>query len=205
MYKSIKYKIKNIYNRGENLLNKQEFIRKYKMEELSESNGLAIDIIYATSNNFTKQVLYLEPICMLRAGTAKKLLNANKEFNNLGFKIKIWDAFRPIIFQKKMWNIFPDERFVANPEKGNSNHCKGSAVDITLYTLDNKEIKMPTEFDHFGIESYRNYYDKLDEETRNNVLLLENVMVKNGFDPFAYEWWHFNDIDDYGIIYEYFK
>ena len=47
--------------------------------------------------------------------------------------------------------------------------------------------------------------DKLDEETRNNVLLLENVMVKNGFDPFAYEWWHFNDIDDYGIIYEYFK
>lgn len=54
MYKSIKYKIKNIYNRGEILLNKQEFIRKYKMEELSESNGLAIDIIYATSNNFTK-------------------------------------------------------------------------------------------------------------------------------------------------------
>ena len=61
---------------------------------------------------------------------------------------------------------------------------------------------MPTEFDHFGIESYRNYYTNLPENIQKNVKLLEEIMKKNGFDPLSSEWWHFNDIDNYDIIYE---
>lgn len=184
-------------------MNKHEFIQKYGMKELS--NEFIIDIRYTTPNNFTKQVLYEQPICMLREKTANKLLNANKELKNIGLQIKIWDAFRPIKYQRKMWEICPNEKFVSNPDKGNSNHCKGSAVDVTLCTLDNKEIKMPTEFDHFGKESYRENYCYLDKERRRNVMLLEEVMKKNGFDPFPFEWWHFNDTDDYAIIYEMFE
>lgn len=186
-------------------MKKEEFLEKYQMQELGEKDGFALEIVYATSKNFTNEVLYDEPICMLRKGTAEKLLKANEEFKKLGFKIKIWDAFRPIEYQRKMWKIYPDERFVTNPEKGNSNHCKGCAVDVTLCTLDDNEIKMPTEFDHFGEESYRNYYSKLDEETRKNVELLENTMIKCGFDPFPFEWWHFNDTQDYEIIHEMYE
>ena len=61
---------------------------------------------------------------------------------------------------------------------------------------------MPTDFDHFGIESSREYYNNLDEETKNNVMLLEKVMVEVGFIPFKTEWWHFDDSDDCDIIYE---
>lgn len=186
-------------------MDKQTFIKKYKMRELTESDNLLLDIIYSTPNNFTNEILYSEPICMLREKTARKLLKANEELNKLGFKLKIWDAFRPLVYQEKMWEIYPDEHFVTNPANGNSNHCKGSAVDVTLCTLDNKEIKMPTEFDHFGIESYRNYYDNLDIETKNNALLLENTMIKYGFSPFNFEWWHYNDTDEYDIIREIFE
>ena len=186
-------------------MDKNEFIKKYKMRELSENDGLVLDIIYATPNNFTNEVLYKSPICMLREKTAEKLLKANSKLNKLGLKIKIWDAFRPIEYQYKMWEICPNENSVANPTKGNSNHCKGSAVDITLCDMSDNELKMPTEFDHFGIESYRYYYKNLDNTTRDNVILLENIMIECGFTPFPFEWWHFNDNDNYDIIHEMFE
>ena len=86
-------------------MNKNEFMKKYKMRELSEKDGLVLDIIYATPNNFTKEVLYKSPICMLREKTAEKLLKANSRLNKLGLKIKIWDAFRPISYQYKMYYL----------------------------------------------------------------------------------------------------
>lgn len=186
-------------------MNKSEFIKKYGLIEISEKDGVLIDMIYATPNNFTNKILYNNNICLLREGTVRKLLKANHNLNKLGFKMKIWDAFRPIIYQRKMWEIYPNEKFVTNPEKGNSNHCKGCAVDVTLCTLDNKEIKMPTKFDYFGPESNRNYYKNLDKETQKNVVLLENNMRENGFSPFPSEWWHFDDIDKYDIINDIFE
>ena len=183
-------------------MNITEFKNKYDLVELTEKDGFIIEMIYATPNNFTGQIIYQNPICMLRKGTADKLIKANKILNEKGYTIKIWDAFRPLMFQRRMFEVYPDENFVANPDKKVCNHCKGSAVDITLCTKDGKEIPMPTEFDHFGIESSRKYYDNLDQETRNNVLLLENTMVECGFDPYEPEWWHFNDKDEYEIIKE---
>lgn len=186
-------------------MNKEDFLKKHNLEEITENDGFVLDIIYSTDDNFVHKKLYEYPICILRKKTKEKLIEANKDLNKLGFKIKIWDAFRPIKFQKYMWECFPDERFVTNPDKGNSIHCKGSAVDVTLCTLDNKEVRMPTEFDHFGIESFRKNYNMFDKEIVNNVTLLENIMKKHGFIPFETEWWHFNDCDDYDIIYDMFE
>lgn len=183
-------------------MNKVEFIKKYDMKELKESDGFLIDIVYATKNNFTNTKIYDIPICMLRKNTANKLLKANEQLKQYGFKIKIWDTFRPYKYQEKLWNTFPDERFVANPLKTDCNHCKGKAIDITLCTLDGNDVIMPTEFDHFGVESYRNNYTNLDTVTKNNVLLLEDTMKNCGFIPFPFEWWHFDDVDNYDIIYE---
>ncbi len=183
-------------------MNKENFIKKYNLRELTSNDGICIDLIYATNNNFTHQKLYNDTTCLLRENTAEKLLKANKELLQYGYKIKIWDAFRPIKIQEKMWELYPNENFVANPKNGKSNHCKASAIDITLCTLDNKNVPMPTEFDHFGIESYRNYYTNLPKNIQKNVKLLEKIMKKNGFDPLSSEWWHFNDMDNYDIIYE---
>lgn len=186
-------------------MNKIDFMNKYNMTELSEKDGFLIDIIYATPDNFTKEVLYNDPICMLRKKTADKLKQANYKLMQKGFKIKIWDSFRPIIYQRKMFEIYPDENFVANPDTTDCPHCKGSAIDATLCTLDGNTIKMPTEFDHFGIESSREYYTNLDTETKKNVLLLEETMKECGFVPFLYEWWHFEDSDEYEIISEMYE
>lgn len=185
-------------------MNKNDFIKKYDLIELNTSDNILIDLIYSTPNNFTHQKLYDNSICLLRKETAKKILLANEEFNKLGYKIKIWDAFRPIKYQEKMWEIFPNSNFVTNPSEGNSNHCKGSAIDITLCTLDNIELKMPTKFDHFGEESYRCNYSIFPKDIQENVMLLENIMKKNGFTPYPFEWWHFNDCDNYDIIYDFF-
>lgn len=190
-------------NRGKDaIMNKEEFLKKYKMKEISEIDGFEIEIIYATPNNFMKEVLYDKPICMLRAKTAEKLKKANNKLKKYGLKIKIWDSFRPYKYQEKMWSIYPDEKYVANPYEEKCSHCTGRAVDITLCTMDNKEVEMPTEFDHFGIESYRENYKNLNEDTRYRVQLLENIMKKSGFIPYPYEWWHFDDEDDYDTIYD---
>lgn len=185
-------------------MEKSQFLNKYNLREISYDDGFDIEIIYATSNNFTGQILYSEPICMVREKTFEKLLKVNEELKNMGFKLKLWDAFRFYECQEKMWKVVSNDKFVADPKGGKCPHCRGSAVDVTLVNLNGEEVKMPTDFDHFGIESYRDYYDNLEEEIQKNVLLLENIMVKHGFVPYEFEWWHFEDEDKYDIIYERF-
>lgn len=180
-------------------MKKEELIKKYDLVDLINDDRFIKDIMYATENNFTGKVLYRNPICLLRRGTYEKLLKANNEFNNLGYKILIWDAYRPISIQEEMWNILPDERYVSNPLKNKSMHCKGSAVDITL-VKDGNIIDMPTEFDSFSEKCHLSYFDKLDKNMYNNVTLLHSVMKKNGFNSFETEWWHFTDSDDYEYI-----
>ena len=186
-------------------MNKIEFLEKYDLIDLTNEENFIFDIKYATKDNFLGIILYKEPICILRRNTAIKLINANKMLNKLGYKIKLWDAFRPLVYQELMWKLYPDENFVTNPQNGNSNHCKGSAVDITICDMNNNELKMPTKFDYFGEESYRKNYCLCNEEVQNNVKLLEKIMIKNGFIPFDTEWWHFNDCDNYDIITEMYE
>ena len=172
------------------------------MCDILEEDNFFIDLRYATENNFLNKKLYRKSECIIRKGTYNKLIKARDTLKSYGYYLKIWDAYRPIKVQKEMFGIVHDERYVANPKKGTSNHCKGMAVDLTLCDKYGNNLKMPTNFDHFGIESSREYYNNLDEETKNNVMLLEKVMVEVGFIPFKTEWWHFDDSDDCDIIYE---
>ena len=54
-----------------------------------------------------------------------------------GYKIKIFDCYRPLDIQKRMWKIVPNPDYVANPSKG-SIHNRGGAVDITLVDIERK-------------------------------------------------------------------
>jgi len=152
--------------------------------------SLIIDLPYATTNNFTRTQLYPENVAYLRKGTADKLKKAVEELNQKGYRVKIWDAYRPPAVQFKMWNVFPNANFVANPWTGYSDHARGSAVDLTIDNL-----PMPTAFDEFSPRAYRVNQNK-------NAQLLEEVMVKHGFVPLASEWWHFTDSDNQEGIYK---
>lgn len=148
------------------------------------------DLKYATKNNFLKEQVYECDDCLLRFATIKQLAKANNEFKKLGYAINFFDCYRPLSIQKKMWKIYPDKRYVADPKKG-SNHNRGTAVDITLIDSLGNELAMGTEFDHFGKEAHH-VYQNLPKEVLENRKLLKYVMETNGFWSITSEWWHYN-------------
>ncbi|PKP14608.1 MAG: peptidase M15 [Bacteroidetes bacterium HGW-Bacteroidetes-23] len=154
------------------------------------SNDFVYDMRYATENNFLKAKVYDCAECYLRFKTIKKLVEANQKFIKLGYKIKIFDCYRPLDVQKKMWAIVSNPSYVANPSKG-SIHNRGAAVDITLVDLDGNELDMGTDFDHFGKES-AHLYQELSETVLNNRKLLREVMEDSSFKIIKSEWWHYD-------------
>jgi len=154
------------------------------------SNDFVFDMKYATDDNFLKEKLYPCAECFLRVKTVKSLLEANKAFSQKGYKIKLFDCYRPKAIQKKMFKIVPDPNFVANPKKG-SIHNRGGAVDISLVDSLGVEVNMGTKFDFFGEEASHNYQN-LSEEILANRKFLKKIMLQNNFKSFDSEWWHYN-------------
>ena len=156
------------------------------------------ELRYATENNFTGQVIYSFDEAWLRYGTVQKLAKAQSLLAEQGYSLLIWDAFRPTAAQWKLWEVFPDPVYVANPEKGYSSHSRGNTVDVTLVTSAGELVEMPTEFDDFSLLADRDYSD-VPEEAAQNALLLEKIMTDCGFKPYKGEWWHFTDTDTYPV------
>ena len=157
---------------------------------LTASKDLVIDMKYATPDNFMKKKVYDCGECYLRYKTIKHLLEANREFLQQGYRIKIFDCYRPLDIQKKMWEIVPNADYVADPKKG-SVHNRGGAVDITLVDATGKELDMGTSFDYFG-EAAGHKYQNLSEEVKKNRKYLKETMLKHTFKSFDSEWWHYN-------------
>ncbi len=109
---------------------------------------------------------------------------------NYNLRIKIFDGYRPLSVQKKMWEIFPDDRYVANPAKG-SRHNRGAAVDITIIDSLGVQLNMGTEYDNFTEKAHPGYTN-FPENVLNNRKLLSKTMRKFGFHPITTEWWHFD-------------
>ncbi len=154
------------------------------------SNDFVYDMKYATADNFLKEKVYPCDECFLRVKTVKSLLAANKTFIEKGFKIKLYDCYRPRAIQRKMFQLVPDANYVANPKKG-SIHNKGGAVDITLVDSLGAELDMGTKFDYFGEEASHNY-TSLNDTIIQNRKLLKEIMLQNNFSSFDSEWWHYN-------------
>lgn len=137
-----------------------------KIAEIEDSSGLVdirdiddtivLDIRYASDNNFVGKAVYPNDICLLQMETAVKIKKVNEIVKQDGFRVKIWDGYRPHDIQKVFWDIVGDPRYIADPSKG-SNHNRGTAVDVTLVDEDGKEVKMPTVFDDFSEKAWRNY------------------------------------------------
>ena len=82
------------------------------------STDFVYDMRYATVNNFLKTKVYDCAECFLRLKTVKSLIQANKVFMKKGYRIKLYDCYRPLDIQKKMWTIVSNPEYVANPEIG---------------------------------------------------------------------------------------
>src|SRR3970040_2609306 len=154
------------------------------------SQDFAYDMKYATTDNFLKAKVYDCAKCFLRLKTVKALIEANKTFAKKGYKIKVFDCYRPLDIQRKMWKIVSNPEYVANPSKG-SIHNRGGAVDITLVDSNGKELDMGTSFDFFGVEAGHNYLN-LSPEIIANRQLLKKIMKEKGFNSLDSEWWHYN-------------
>ncbi len=154
--------------------------------------GIVYDLRYATSNNFMRRLMYPEKTTttFMRLPAATALHKVQKELNEDGLGLKIFDAYRPFSITVKFWELVHDERYVANPSKG-SGHNRGIAVDLTIINLKTgKELNMGTGFDNFTDTAHQSFTN-LPEEILQNRGLLRSMMEKYGFKALETEWWHF--------------
>ena len=155
--------------------------------------NIVVDLKYATADNFTHKQIYPVAKCYLVQDAAIALKAASDECNRLGYRIKIWDGYRPAQAQYLLWELVPDERYVANPAYG-SCHNRGCAVDITLITDDGIELDMGTGFDDFTELAHRDCKD-FPPEVLSNRKLLQDIMERHNFVGMHTEWWHFDFAD----------
>ena len=164
------------------------------LEEISPRGfDVDIDIAYATPNNFTGKPVYARPGCYLHPVAAAALKRAVALAKPLGYRLKIFDAFRPSEAQWMLWNFRPDPEFLADPRKG-SPHSRGVAVDLTLVDGAGKELDMGTGFDAFTPLSHH-ASTGIPVAAQKNRLLLLGLMSAAGWDFYKNEWWHYQLFD----------
>lgn len=193
-----------------------------KMNDLSDFVSVTeiipdiiLDIRYYSTYNFVGERIngYEEPCALLTKEAAFALKEASDDFKLKGYKIKIFDAYRPqkavnhfITWAKDLGNLKMKEEFYPKLDKSillergyiaeKSGHSRGSAVDLTLVDFNTGiEIDMGGKFDFFD-ESSCSDYKNLNEEQYSNRMFLRNVMISKGFKPLSEEWWHFSLIDE---------
>ncbi|MHC4234599.1 MAG: D-alanyl-D-alanine dipeptidase, partial [Planctomycetota bacterium] len=151
---------------------------------------ILIDLRYATADNFTGQQLYPVARCLLRESVARRLQRVQDRLVRRGLGLKIYDGYRPLSVQRKLWEIVPDPKYVADPAKG-SRHNRGAAVDVTLVDFTGRDLEMPTGYDDFSPAAHRDYSGGT-KASRQNRQILTDAMEAEGFRGLADEWWHFD-------------
>ena len=152
-----------------------------------------LDIRYASTNNFMRSKFYKNERAFFNMSAADRLIEAKNELKELGYGIIIYDAYRPWFVTKMFWEGTPEnlKHFVANPENGSS-HNKGCAIDIGLYDIETGEsIVMISGYDEFTERAYPNYMGGSKKQRDIRDMLIQ-VMERNDFTVYEYEWWHFN-------------
>ncbi|MBE6827896.1 MAG: peptidase M15 [Ruminococcaceae bacterium] len=172
--------------------------------------GIIQEIRYFSTYNFIGDKIdgYESPCALITKDAARALKAVANEMNVKGYRLKIFDAYRPATAVKHfvMWGIedldqrmkpffYPDLEKQALFEQGyiasKSSHSRGSTVDLTLLDMaTGKEIDMGSPFDFFSDISHPDYMGVTDEQYENRMFL-QSVMVRNGFAPIDCEWWHF--------------
>jgi len=153
---------------------------------------IIVDLRYATTNNFTHHIIYDFTTAIVRTGTAQKLAAASKTLNAQGYRLKIWDAYRPVSAQKRLFDVYPDPEFVAKPNP-NFSHQKGVTLDLTLTDMVGNECPMPTPFDDFSPLAHRDAPRTAIQD--HYYQILNTAMLTAGFVGYENEWWDYRDAE----------
>jgi D-alanyl-D-alanine dipeptidase len=153
---------------------------------------IVVELRYARRNNLVGYPLYPQGTCALaRPEVASGLAAAQAFLRRYQFGLKIWDAYRPVAVQEKLWQASHNSDYVANPEIGvGSLHSWGVAVDATLVDTWNRPVRMPSDFDDFTPAAMWRYTGP-HADVRAHVHLLQIAMRNAGFWGLRTEWWHF--------------
>lgn len=153
---------------------------------------IIVDVRYATKDNMSGMVLYPTNKCYIQKTTAEKLKRAQTSLKKMKIGLKIFDGYRPVSIQDKMWKLVPDDRLVANRENGDK-HSRGASVDVTLVKEDGKELNLGSMYDAFSSDAER-YYEGIPADAKIfRVDILTQVMLNSGFSCSTTQWWHFDD------------
>ena len=173
-----------------------------------------LEIRYFGTYNFvgTRIDGYLQPTALLTKEAAVALKDVSDEMIAKGYRLKIYDAYRPqcAVDHFVRWAadvpdtlmkryFYPDldksVLFEQDYIMAKSGHTRGSTVDLTLFDMTTeKEVDMGGTFDWFGEESHPDY-TAITEQQFTNRMLLRDAMLRHGFKPLESEWWHFT-LDD---------
>ena len=168
------------------------------------------EIRYYSTYNFIGERIdgYEEPCAILTVEAARAMKAVSNELFVQGYRAKVFDAYRPACAVRHfvLWGIedqdirmkpyfYPDlekqELFAKGYIAKLSSHSRGSTIDLTLLDMKTgKEVDMGSPFDLFDEKSHPDNKDITDEQYENRMIL-QNVMVRNGFEPIDCEWWHF--------------
>jgi len=158
--------------------------------------NIIVELRYATTNNFTHKKIYDFNTAIVRTGTAHKLARASAAVQAQGYRLKIWDAYRPVSAQRRLFEVYPDPDFVAKPNP-NFSHQKGVTLDLTLTDAAGHECPLPTAFDDFTPLAHRDAPRTAIQD--QYYQLLNTAMLQAGFVGYVNEWWDYRDadMDDY--------
>ena len=172
--------------------------------------GVVQEIRYHSTFNFIGDRIdgYEEPCAIVTLEAARALKAVAAEMNVMGYRLKIFDAYRPVCAVKQFifWGIedtdirmkpyfYPElekqELFAKGYIAKLSSHSRGSTVDLTLLDMrTGRELDMGSPFDLFSEISHPDNRSVTDEQYSNRMLL-QSAMVRGGFRPLDCEWWHF--------------
>ena len=200
-------------------------MKSYKSDITADPSGFVVladyvshivqEIRYYSTYNFIGERIdgYEEPCALLTKEAARALKAVSDEMIVRGYRLKVFDAYRPACAVKHfvLWGIedqdirmkpyfYPDLQKQELFEKGyiakKSSHSRGSTVDLTLLDMSTgKELDMGSPFDLFSVVSHPDYKG-ITEQQYENRMMLQRAMVRNGFEPIDYEWWHFTLKDE---------
>ena len=160
-----------------------------KLIEITEEiYDVSIELAYARSDNFTGKKIYKNNKCFIHEDALPKLLSAIYLANSLGYRFKIYDAYRPSSAQQALWDFCPDKNFITPPDKG-SPHSRGIAIDLTLMK-NNEIIDMGTSFDYLYKKSHHGNTE-ISIDCQKNRMILLGIMTAAGWDFYENEWWHY--------------
>ena len=186
-----------------------------------------LEIRYYSTFNFVGARIdgYLQPTALLTRQAADSLLAVSNDLKAQGYRLKIYDAYRPqmAVDHFVRWGkdlddtlmkryFYPreckDSLFIKDYIAEHSGHSRGSTLDLTLFDMrTEKEVDMGGTFDWFGRESHPDCggnpetmeYRQNDTITATqfaNRMILRTAMLRHGFKPYDCEWWHFTLKDE---------